>query len=169
MRRTTFNQSCASREFRAQSEQLRGSLLRVARAYRHHAQLKDIERFDCWMFSILNNCWREHLRRLRPHDQFDDLDELVLCSSVNVEDATSSDQISNRVRVAVSELPLGQRQVITLVDLQGYSYADVATSLEIPTGTVMSRLSRARQSLKEKLLGLHNELKPQSTRMRIVK
>jgi RNA polymerase sigma-70 factor (ECF subfamily) len=56
-----------------------------------------------------------------------------------------------RVRLAVAELPAGQREVVTLVDLEEFSYAEVATILEIPIGTVMSRLSRARLSLREKL------------------
>jgi RNA polymerase sigma-70 factor (ECF subfamily) len=55
------------------------------------------------------------------------------------------------VRQAVARLPAGQREVVTLVDLEEFSYAEVATILEIPIGTVMSRLSRARVTLREKL------------------
>jgi len=46
---------------------------------------------------------------------------------------------------------MGQRQVITLVDLAGFSYVEVAGILDIPIGTVMSRINRARKSLKLKL------------------
>jgi RNA polymerase sigma-70 factor (ECF subfamily) len=56
------------------------------------------------------------------------------------------------VRSAVARLPLGQRQVLTLVDLEEFGYAEVAEILSIPVGTVMSRLSRARASLKTYLL-----------------
>ena len=52
----------------------------------------------------------------------------------------------------VNRLPENQRQIITLVDLEGSSYADVAQILDIPTGTVMSRLCRARKALASKLL-----------------
>ncbi len=127
----------------------------IAKAIQNHHQLKDIEKFKCWIFTILNNCWREHLRREKPTS---DINELIILSEENIELEASSRQTVERVRIAVSELPLGQRQVITLVDLLEFSYAEVAITLQIPSGTVMSRLSRARASLKEKLLSYHNEI-----------
>ena len=56
-------------------------------------------------------------------------------------------EIVSRVRIAVAALPLEQRRVLALVDLEGFSYNDVAEILEIPAGTVMSRLHRARKGL----------------------
>ena len=61
-------------------------------------------------------------------------------------------QVVDRVRSAIATLPIGQRQVLTLVDLEGCSYIEVAQALDIPIGTVMSRLSRARKALKNQLL-----------------
>jgi RNA polymerase sigma-70 factor (ECF subfamily) len=57
-----------------------------------------------------------------------------------------------RVRTAVAALPLEQRQVVTLVDLEGFAYAAVAEILSIPVGTVMSRLCRGRRALRDKLI-----------------
>jgi RNA polymerase sigma-70 factor (ECF subfamily) len=73
------------------------------------------------------------------------------------------------VRKAISRLPMGQRQALTLVDLEGCSYIEVAQILDIPIGTVMSRLSRARATLKAKLL--EADLAPEGTvsRLRTVK
>lgn len=56
-----------------------------------------------------------------------------------------------RVRRAVAALPLGQRQVVTLVDLEEMSYSAAAQALDIPVGTVMSRLNRARIALRDLL------------------
>jgi RNA polymerase sigma-70 factor (ECF subfamily) len=56
-----------------------------------------------------------------------------------------------KVREAIAALPIAQREVVSLVDLNGFSYAEVASILGIPVGTVMSRLSRARKSLLEML------------------
>jgi len=49
-------------------------------------------------------------------------------------------------------LPVSHRQVVTLVDLEEFSYASVAEILDIPVGTVMSRLCRGRRALREELL-----------------
>ncbi len=70
-----------------------------------------------------------------------------------------------RVRAAIARLPLGQRQVVTLVDLEGCSYAEVGEALAVPIGTVMSRLFRARAALRELLL----EPGAPRDRMRVVK
>ncbi len=64
------------------------------------------------------------------------------------EDEHAQSQIVSRVREAIANLPIGQRQVLMLVDLEEFSYTEVATVLAIPIGTVMSRLCRARQALK---------------------
>jgi RNA polymerase sigma-70 factor (ECF subfamily) len=136
----------------------------IAKALKSHHQLKDIEKFKCWVFTILNNCWREHLRKQKPTI---DLDELVIVADNNMELEASTQQTVERVRLAVSRLPLGQRQVVTLVDLLGFSYAEVATTLEIPGGTVMSRLNRARSALRESLLSYHNEVKTQNHLRRV--
>jgi RNA polymerase sigma-70 factor (ECF subfamily) len=60
-------------------------------------------------------------------------------------------EIICRVRRAVASLSLEQRQVISLVDLEEFSYCDVAGILDVPIGTVMSRLHRARKNLLAKL------------------
>jgi RNA polymerase sigma-70 factor (ECF subfamily) len=66
-------------------------------------------------------------------------------------------QIVGRVRASVERLPMSLREVITLADFAGFSYAEIAEIVGIPIGTVMSRLYRARQNLKEQLLDLAGE------------
>jgi RNA polymerase sigma-70 factor, ECF subfamily len=111
-------------------------------------QLKDESLFDAWLFAILNNQWREYLRKSRPCE---DIDELVFADHQTPEYWHGREQLTNHVRYAISDLPLGQRQVITLVDIESMSYLAVSETLDIPVGTVMSRLSRARKALQEKL------------------
>jgi RNA polymerase sigma-70 factor, ECF subfamily len=111
-------------------------------------QLRDEQALDSWVFSILNNCWRDHLRGRRDFADIDDLDEAIVDESPSPEQLYASRQTSQRVRLAIAGLPVGQRQVITLVDIEECSYATVAAILDLPVGTVMSRLARARQALK---------------------
>jgi RNA polymerase sigma-70 factor, ECF subfamily len=58
------------------------------------------------------------------------------------------------VRAAVLRLPVGQREVMSLIDLQGFAYDEAAQILDIPVGTVNSRICRARETLRELLLDL---------------
>ncbi|OOG23001.1 RNA polymerase subunit sigma-24 [Thioalkalivibrio denitrificans] len=120
----------------------------LARALRKQHQLRDAERLDAWLFAILHNCWREHLRRLKPQVP---LDEVLFVCDHSPEHEQAQDQIVQQVRQAIAALPMGQREVVTLVDLEGLSYAEVAEVMAIPIGTVMSRLSRARRALRAAL------------------
>jgi RNA polymerase sigma-70 factor (ECF subfamily) len=114
-------------------------------------QLRDSARLMGWLFAILNRCWIDHLRARR-----DDVDDEILAELPSDLPGPDSDaerqQTVSRVRTAIAALPLGQRQVVTLVDLEDLSYAEVAEILVIPIGTVMSRLCRARVALRALLM-----------------
>lgn len=117
-------------------------------------QLKDFSRLEAWLFRILHNCWMEYLRAKKPALDIDDVD---LEMDETPEAQMTEQQIIKRVRNAIAILPLTQRQVITLVDLENSSYAEVAEILDIPVGTVMSRLSRARAMLKQRLMNVRSK------------
>lgn len=123
----------------------------LAKALDRHAQLRDPEVMNGWLCSILANCWHDHLRRRKDMADIDDLDESELPECGQPDDDYQQNEIVLRVRAAVARLPAGQREVVTLVDLEEFSYAEVAAILDIPIGTVMSRLSRARAALRDKL------------------
>jgi RNA polymerase sigma-70 factor (ECF subfamily) len=167
---------CSTDTFHEQLEQIRPKLYRVAYSWSHNTaladdlvqetlikalknarQLRDPELFNGWVFSILANCWRDHFRQHREMEDIDELEDYRCATQTTPEDDHSQSQIISRVRDAVAKLPMGQRQVLTLVDLEEFAYIEVAAILAIPIGTVMSRLSRARQELKILL----NELAPQ--------
>ena len=121
----------------------------LAKALKNIAQLKNRDALSGWVFGILKNCWRDHFRAQRD---MTDIDSQELSDPSTPETRHEQQDIVHKVRGAVSQLPEGQREVLTLVDLEGCSYAEVATILDIPIGTVMSRLCRARKSLASKLL-----------------
>jgi RNA polymerase sigma-70 factor (ECF subfamily) len=121
----------------------------MAKALKNSNQLRDPKTLKAWLYRILSNCWRDHFRRSRDTV---DIDDVALVEHDTPDRQHDRQQVIHRVRSAISQLPMGQRQVITLVDLEGCSYIEVAQILDIPIGTVMSRLSRARKALKELLM-----------------
>ncbi|MEE9309388.1 MAG: RNA polymerase sigma factor [Cocleimonas sp.] len=123
----------------------------LGKALKSYQQLKDHRKIDAWLFRILHNTWMDHLRRYKSTTDLDDVDPM---GDENPENNLSDDQLIKKVRQAVFSLPIPQRQVITLVDLEGCTYVEVADILALPIGTVMSRLCRGRKRLKDILIAL---------------
>ncbi len=121
-------------------------------------QLKHPDCHFSWMCSILSNCLNDHYRRRKGIEPFDELteDHIDAAGQIDRDPALIclSSQISRIVQRVVRDLPIQQRRVLSLVDLEEYSYSEAAIALGIPIGTVMSRLARARHSLRKKLLPL---------------
>lgn len=123
----------------------------LSKAWGRRAQLRDEAALKAWLVAIMNRCWLDHLRSTRDFDDLEAWEDELESSADTPEACCNREQIVACVRAAVARLPLGQRQVLTLVDLEEFGYAEVADILAIPVGTVMSRLSRARASLKQML------------------
>ena len=121
----------------------------LTKALKHSSQLRDPKARDAWLFTIMANCHRDHHRKQR---EMDDIDEIEISDETTPESRSSQSQVVGKVRDAIAQLPAGQRQVVTLVDLEGFSYVEVAQILEVPIGTVMSRLCRARNAMKALLM-----------------
>lgn len=120
----------------------------LARALGSLERLRREQALEGWAFSILANCFRDHCRRGRPTVAYE---ERIDTTQAGAERELAQQQTRQQVRAAIARLSPTQREVLMLVDLESYSYAEVATVLGIPVGTVMSRLSRARQKLKQLL------------------
>ena len=116
-----------------------------------------------WLFTIMHN---QHVNIVR-HGMRDtaavDLEQ-ASATLIATTDPTASCQLRELDR-ALSRLPLGQRQVILLVGLEDMSYDDAAEILGIPIGTIRSRLSRGRQTLRE-LLDMDEERRSPSAMAR---
>ncbi|MDA8127810.1 MAG: RNA polymerase sigma factor [Betaproteobacteria bacterium] len=125
----------------------------LSKGWTRRAQLRDEAALKAWLVSIMNHCWLDHLRSRRDFDDVEECQDELESTGDTPEVCCDREQVIACVREAVARLPQGQRQVLTLVDLEEFSYAEVAEILEIPVGTVMSRLSRARASLRNLLGG----------------
>jgi RNA polymerase sigma-70 factor (ECF subfamily) len=102
-----------------------------------------------WLFTVMHNVYVNQIRAARPGTPLDDeMPELA-------RPARESEALELRdVERAIGALPPEQREVLLLVALEDMSYAAAARALGIPIGTVMSRLSRARDKLRAMLSGL---------------
>lgn len=101
-----------------------------------------------WLFRILLNLYRNEQRRLRRqgvHLPIDAEDS----GHVNVPDGHQARLELAGVAQALQRLPAEQREALMLVALEGMSYEEAAQILDIPMGTVMSRIARARQALRQ--------------------
>lgn len=120
----------------------------LVRALERLDQYQPGTRLDSWMFRIVQNQWLDGKRRqkvrgpvINPDDQPDQTDH-GLGAAAPMDRMTLA-----AVRREVAALPADQRAVLILVAVEGLSYREAAETLAIPVGTVMSRLSRARQKL----------------------
>lgn len=107
-----------------------------------------------WLFTILHNLHVNEVRRLALNGAVVPIEEVASMLPVH-ENATDSVQLLDLHR-AIGCLSEEQRQILLLVGLEELQYDDVAKVLQIPLGTVRSRLSRARNTLRE-VMGMHEK------------
>lgn len=119
------------------------------KAIQNYQQVREIAALNGWLFKILARSFADHYR---SHKEYLEDDESHSIDDYTPENAASEQQIVRRVRDAIRRIPIDQRQVVTLVDLEKFSYLEVANIMSTPVGTVMSRLSRARRTLHKHLI-----------------
>lgn len=113
-----------------------------------------------WLFRILKNAFINDYRKAvrepnkvnyEDYVAFHDEEDTPLASTVDLRTDLFQKMMGDEVTFALNALPEDFRTVIVLCDLEGFSYDEIAKILDIPVGTVRSRLHRARNLLKEKL------------------
>lgn len=125
----------------------------MIRALQKQTQLRDDELLDRWAIRILANLWLDFVRSRPREENIDDvMDTLCMDDTQSPDCLHCRDEMIECVRQAILSLPEVQRIVVTLVDLEEFSYKETATILDLPVGTVMSRLSRGRQALRALLV-----------------
>jgi len=115
----------------------------LLRALEKRHQYAEGTKLRSWLFKIMHSIWKNHLRKqtIRQKVNF----SIVDVDSVSAQDTSAEDNVFfNQVVSELQQLPEAQRTVMMLVCIGGYSYAETADILELPTGTVMSRIARAR-------------------------
>src|ERR1700712_3031800 len=134
---------------RADAEDLVQDCLEAALA--KQSTLQDPGRLRGWLFTILNNLFLMRMRTNARRGVTLPIDEFTesLVASSEVEDRGTALDLAR----AMSQLSLEHRQILLLLNVEGYRYDEIAEILGMPVGTVMSRLARARQRLRVLLEG----------------
>lgn len=107
-----------------------------------------------WMFTILRNIWLNQLRRLRhtsssvSTDEYESFADSIGEPSQRPYELYVDKELHQQVRDAISQLPIEFREIIHLREYEDLSYREIATVLDCPLGTVMSRLGRGRSHLR---------------------
>ena len=110
-----------------------------------------------WLLRVCKNQWIDELRkrRVRDHDTYVEEGEAVTLSTEIIPDAVEKtvedDRRYDAIAAALDKLSEDHRVILSMVVVDGLSYAQVAEALELPVGTVMSRVARARTSLRKHL------------------
>ena len=128
-------------------------LLQVAleRALKARAQWAPGTRLDAWMMRIVRNCWIDEMRsRARRARTFAPEEEGEVVG-VDLQHEIDARAEMHAVDRAMASLSAEQREVIALVLVEGLAYREAADLLEIPIGTLTSRLTRGRQALAQML------------------
>ncbi len=113
-------------------------------------------RFDAWMFRILRNLWIDMVRKQKTAGESSDIaDHGDIAGSSGEETAMARIMLKDATH-AINALPDEQREVLLLVCVEELSYRDAGEILNIPIGTVMSRLARARKNLAARM-GIDSE------------
>src|SRR5439155_6873288 len=127
------------------------------RALRYQHSFEAGTNMKAWLFAIMRNLFWDRFKNLHKDDvSLDDVGDFPLYDklkdSAEIPEAEVLDKLAaGEVVRAIEQLPPLHREVVLLVDVEGFAYKDAAQVLGIPIGTVMSRLHRARQQLQKHL------------------
>jgi len=133
------------------------------KAYKYYDKFSEGTNFKAWIFKIMKNTFINNYRKKQltpPQSDFSDIEgsfenqvsEELTQKMRSPEQELLADILDEDVQRALEDLPADYRMAVVLADLENFSYKDIAEILEVPVGTVMSRLYRGRKMLESAML-----------------
>ena len=132
------------------------------KAYKNYHQFQGGTNSKAWMFMILKNTFINNYRKLKREPSKVDYDEIEdIYENIKSEQSENNNLdldfynnlFDDDLSSALAKLPEKMKEVFLLCDLEGYSYEEISEIVDIPIGTVRSRLHRARKLLQDELFG----------------
>lgn len=130
------------------------------KAFRFIDRYEEGTNAKAWLFKILKNAFINEFRKKKKRPAKVDFEEIIayqdgedssIVGYMDLQEEIFENMMGDEVTISVNSLPLDFRTVILLCDVEGFTYEEISKILNIPIGTVRSRLFRARNMLKEKL------------------
>lgn len=121
--------------------------------------------FSTWLYSIVKNTYLDAVksragRERALEDPLTDRDVESLREVATAEERLLQKESRRTLFAALRQVPLAFRTVVTMADVQGMGYDEIAAALDVPVGTVKSRLKRGRDALKDALFKQRKEMQP---------
>jgi len=139
-----------------------------AKAYTSFHQFEPGTNLKAWLYRVLTTTFINNYRKdqRRPQTSDSEIEDWQLADAAShtsdqgksTEDVVLENLPDSDIKRALSEIPEEFRMAVYLADVEGFSYKEIADIVNVPTGTVMSRLHRGRKLLREKLSGYAREL-----------
>lgn len=129
----------------------------MQKAFESFNSLKDESKLKAWTCRIMLNCYHDWIRRKKDTR---DIDDYEFTADSNPDQYMTAQDTSRMIRGCISSLNEKHRNVITMIDIMEFSYQEASDALDIPIGTVMSRLCRARNQLRDMLQQSNSQASP---------
>ena len=119
----------------------------IERALRSREQWQPGTRLDSWLYRIMRNLWIDTVRARGRKEKHEAPEEEALRIGEDPREAIESSFELKRAMAAMEQLPDEQREIVALILIEGFGYREVSEMLDLPIGTVSSRLVRGRNAL----------------------
>ena len=145
-------------EFEKAEDIVQDTMLKL---YTHKHYYRKIAKFSTWIYTIAGNLAKTELRKRGTRKEIrisqmgpEDRDYELPSVAPETDEKAQSEYFEKRIQTAIQKLPLHFRTVIILRDIQELSYEEISNIVDVPLGTVKSRINRARLQLQKELIDL---------------